>query len=182
MRMPRTFCERCLSKNWRHTETTRRYFECQADEACDACASQFFGHYDLRNPALQGVLRCREEKLKLRWQAARSWDAKEALARLQVAYATRVRSLSRAHLKRFPNRLNPKGHRIGRTGARLSYQLDHIVPVIMCWEHYVAPEDAADMRNLQVVPWGVNLAKSGYLCIERMIGYPEPSGPVDAPL
>lgn len=180
--MPRTFCESCLSKNWRHTETTRRYFECQADEACDACASQYFGHYDLRNPALQGVLNCREERRKLRWQAARSWDAKEALARLQVAYATRVRSLSRAHLKRFPSRLNPKGHRIGRTGLPQSYQLDHIVPVIMCWEHYVPPEDAADMRNLQAIPWSVNLMKSGSLCIECMIGYPEPTGPVDAPL
>lgn len=173
--MARPVCEYCQTKIWRQTEIIQRHFECEAVDACEACSTQFLGTYDLQNPALAGVIRCREEGKKLRWKRARSWDEKVALARLQVAYTTRVRSLSRAHLKRYPSLLNPNGYRIGRAGIRLSYQLDHIVPVIMCWEHYVTPEDAAALNNLQVVPWAMNVARSGYLCIEQMVGYTEPS-------
>lgn len=174
--MVRPVCEYCQVKIWRQTELVSRYFACQNLDACEACATQFFGVYDLQNPALAGVLRCRQAGKKLRWIAARSWDQKQVLARLQVAYATRVRSLSRALLKRNAGLLNPNNRRIGRAGVVMSYQLDHIVPVIMCFEHYVSPEDAAALPNLQVVHWSMNVARSGHLSIEQMVGF-DSAGP-----
>lgn len=176
--MVRPVCEYCQVKIWRQTELVSRYYECQNLDACEACATQFFGVYDLQNPALAGVLRCRQARKKLRWHAARSWDEKQVLARLQVAYATRVRSLSRTLLKCNAGLLNPNNRKIGRAGVVMSYQLDHIVPVIMCFEHYVRPEDAAALRNLQVVPWSMNVARSGYLCIEQMVGYSDADPPL----
>ena len=165
------WCELCPTQRWRRTPATRLFFASHNLEVCDTCAAAYFGTFDRDNPALMQFIRSLQQKSKTRWERARTWDQKEALARLQVAYATRVRSLSRAQLKRHANILNPKGHRIGRSGARGCHQLDHIVPIVLCWEHFVRPEEAAALTNLQVIPWTVNSMRTRDFSVELMLGY-----------
>ena len=85
-----------------------------------------------------------------------------------------MRRLSRANLRRFPEVLNPQGHKLGRSGEADAYQLDHIVPVSLCWQYRVAEENASSIRNLQVVPWFVNISRGGGMLLEWLVGWPYP--------
>lgn len=164
-------CEDCL-KECRETALTRLFRYWQANDVCDDCARAYFGRYDPENPALRGVLESIRDRRKLRWKSARTWDEKQALTRLYGAYGNRVRSLSRRTLEKQADVLNPKKRKIGRAGQPHTYQLDHIVPVVLCWEHYVAPEDAAHPANLQVISWGINLARSSHVNLDLLVGWP----------
>lgn len=167
-----TYCEYCYRDGWRETEVTHLFRHYQANDACDDCARAYFGHYDPENPALMAVIESIREQRKLRWKSARTWDEKEALARLRGAYGNKVRSLSRRNVQRQPALLNPKKLKIGKMGQPGTNQIDHIVPVILCWEHYVSPEDAAHPANLQVIPRSINMARSCYVGLDLMIGWP----------
>ena len=85
-----------------------------------------------------------------------------------------MRRLSRANLRRFPDILNPQGHKLGRSGEADAYQLDHIVPVSLCWAYRVDEESASSVRNLQVVPWFVNTSRGDGMLLEWMVGWPYP--------
>jgi len=101
----------------------------------------------------------------------------EPLLRLyakEVRYGATVRRLSRANLRSFPEILNPQGHKLGRSGEADAYQLDHIVPVSLCWAYRVAKENASSIRNLQVVPWFVNISRGSGMLLEWMVGWPYP--------
>ena len=82
--------------------------------------------------------------------------------------------MSCANLKRYADVLNPNGHRLGRSGTAGAYQLDHIVLVSMCLEYGVAEDRASSVRNLQVVPWFVNLSRGSNVWPDKMIGWPYP--------
>src|SRR5690242_2719215 len=63
-------------------------------------------------------------------------------------------TLSRTGVPRLMERYIARRSQLGVAGA---YQLDHIVPLSTCWEYKVPEEKASDIRNLQVIPWLLNL-------------------------
>jgi hypothetical protein len=86
----------------------------------------------------------------------------------------RVRRLSHANLRRYPEVLNPNGHKLGGSGTAGGYHLDHIISISTCWEYKVPEVDASDVRNLQVIPWLVNLSRGSDIRFEKLVGWPYP--------
>ena len=119
-----------------------------------------------------------------RWQGAKKKrriryldpEAEWRLLEEEMRYADTVRRLSRANLRRHPAIVNPHGHKLGRSGVAGAYQLDHIVPVSVCWQYRVPEENASSLRNLQVVPWFVNLSRGSGMRLERLVGVPSSRG------
>jgi hypothetical protein len=142
---------------------------------CQECKVGFLGRYDPENPALRDVLGAAESAQVRRRRRAQAYanDWQQVLEQ-ETRYCTTVRQMSRANLKRYADVLNPNGHRLGRSGTAGAYQLDHIVPVSMCLAYGVAEDRASSVRNLQVVPWFVNLSRGRNLSLENMIGWPYP--------
>jgi hypothetical protein len=140
---------------------------------CRNCLVAFYGRYDPENPAIIYVLAAMAIKKKAR---RRYYDSEESmrLVRAEERYGNRVRHLSHANLRRYPEILNPNGHKLGGSGTAGAYQLDHIVPISTCWEHKVSEENASDVRNLQVIPWLVNLSRGSGVGLEKLIGWPYP--------
>jgi hypothetical protein len=140
---------------------------------CQDCRVSYYGRYDPENPALIHVLAARLVKKKVK---RGYYDSEELvrLARQELRYGHRVRRLSHANLCRYPEILNPKGHKVGGSGVRGSYQLDHIVPISTCWEYEVPEVSASDVRNLQVIPWLVNLSRGSGVRLEQLVGWPYP--------
>jgi hypothetical protein len=141
---------------------------------CRDCKIAFYGRYDPENPALAQVLAAMVVKKKGRKKYPDSEEAMR-LAEAERRYGDRVRRLSHANLRRYPEILNPNGHKLGGSGVTGAYQLDHIVPISTCWEYQVAEENASDIRNLQVVPWFVNLSRGSGIRLEQLVGWPYPS-------
>jgi hypothetical protein len=138
---------------------------------CQDCMTSYYGRYDPENPALTHVLAARVVKQKKR---RRYYDSEELvrLAEQQLRYGDRVRRLSHANLRRYPEILNPNGHKVGGSGVSGAYQLDHIVPISTCWEHEVPEVSASDVRNLQVIPWLINLSRGSGTRLEQLVGWP----------
>ena len=84
----------------------------------------------------------------------------------EQAYTKEVRALSRRTLALNVNALNPEGRLLGRAGQAGAYQLDHIVPVTVCFEHDIPIGLAAGISNLQLIPWFVNTSRGNH----RMAG------------
>jgi hypothetical protein len=82
--------------------------------------------------------------------------------------------LSHTKLRRYPEILNPNGHKLGGSGTAGGYHLDHIFPISTCWEYKVPEVDASDVRNLQVIAWLVNLSRGSGIRLERLVGWPYP--------
>jgi len=140
---------------------------------CRACMTSYYGRYDPENPALIHVLAARAVKQKKR---RRYYDSEELVrqAREELRYGDRVRRLSHANLRRYAEILNPNGHKVGGSGVSGAYQLDHIVPISTCWEFEVPEVSASDVRNLQVIPWLVNLSRGSGIRLEQLVGWPYP--------
>lgn len=56
--------------------------------------------------------------------------------------------------------INPNRHPRGRCGEPGAYQLDHIVSIKEGFLQGIPPEEIASVKNLQMLPWRVNLLKS----------------------
>ncbi len=140
---------------------------------CQSCMIAFYGRYDAENPALIDVLAARAAKKKRR-MGYLDPDAQWRLLQEEMQYADTVRRLSRANLRRYPAIVNPHGRKLGRSGVAGAYQLDHIVPVSVCWQYRVPEQNASSLRNLQLVPWFVNLSRGSGIAIERLVGWPYP--------
>ena len=168
-------CEGCAAQVTGSFEDVRDLLNVFGKAFCKACMTAFYGRYDRQNPALIAVLAGMAEAKKAK-RRAKYLDS-EALQRLyeeELRYGATVRRLSRANLRRFPEVLNPQGHKLGRSGEADAHQLDHIVPVSLCWAYRVAEESASSMRNLQVVPWFVNTSRGDGMLLEWMVGWPYP--------
>ena len=120
------------------------------------------------NPALIHVLAARAVEKKEQY-----YDSEESmrLAEEERRYGLRVRRLSHANLRRYPEILNPEAHKVGGSGISGAYQLDHIVPISTCWEYEVPEVSASDVRNLQVIPWLVNLSRGSGIRLEQLVGW-----------
>ena len=141
---------------------------------CRSCMTAFFGRYDAENPALTMVLASISAKVPTRTEKIWRSDILGQLAREELRYGGVVRRLSKANFKNNLSRLNPDGRAMGRSGVAGSYQIDHIVPISDCWEHRVPAESAADVRNLQFIPWQVNISRGNRFSFEKLIGWPYP--------
>jgi hypothetical protein len=167
-------CEGCAITIRGSFEEVRELMNVFGRAFCRECKVGFFGRYDAENPALCDVLAARASRVRGRRAMARYSDEQQQLFEQEMRYCATVRQMSRANLKRYADVLNPNGHPLGRSGAAGAYQLDHIVPVSMCWEYRIAVDRASSSRNLQVVPWFVNLSRGSNISLEHLVGWPYP--------
>jgi hypothetical protein len=73
-------------------------------------------------------------------------------------YNITVRRLTEATYKKHKSIINPMNYR--RTN--LGWHLDHRVPVSVCFDHQIAPERAASVDNLAMLPALSNMQKSKF--------------------
>lgn len=146
---------------------------------CDACMRAYRGVYNAENRALVTVLfhnvfelLTRSEAMALSDWEYRRGKAAPDLAGMERRYALLVRRISWCNYRRHVELLNPDNHKIGRSGERGAWQLDHVAPVGHCFEAFVRPEVAAAVSNLQVVPWRVNQGRAGNFDPKHVIGVP----------
>ena len=131
----------------------------------------YFGPWNPGNPALAKVIRWMLTRppphQRIGWGRSRLHirDASK-----EIDYVRDVRQLTRKIYREFAAKINPHGHELGPSGNAEAYQVDHIVPVGLCWIYRVTVRQASHWRNLQVIPWRVNLARG--LVPEKMIGWP----------
>lgn len=71
-------------------------------------------------------------------------------------YTQLVRKLSNQNYKKHKNIINPNNY---TRGLNRGWHLDHKVPIIECFKQGWSPEKAADVKNLQMLPWNENLSK-----------------------
>ena len=140
---------------------------------CPDCMISYYGRYDPENPALVHVLAARGLKKKFR-RGGYGSEELTLLAQAEQRYGDRVRRLSHTNLRRYPEILNPSGHKLGGSGTARGYHLDHIIPISTCWEYKVPEVHASDVRNLQVIPWLVNLSRGSGIRLEKLVGWPHP--------
>ncbi len=165
-------CDACCQPIDPYTPEIKSFWD-QIDRVfCQSCITAFCGRYDASNRALTTCLRAVSRRRKRRSAYAVFSDEQQALYREKRAYLARVRAKSNARLKAEPHRLNPAALPMGRCGKRGAYQLDHVVPLSLCWDYWVAEEDAASIENLQVVPWLVNILRTPWFSFERLLGLP----------
>jgi hypothetical protein len=167
-------CDGCGVQLRGQYEDLRDIFNVEGRSFCEGCMVAFYGRYDPSNPALMELLANRASNKAQRTFANLFSDQQQELFREAMAYSDLVRRRSRANLKHFSKVLNPQGHKLGRSGEKGAYQLDHIIPVLVCWQYRVSDANASAIGNLQVIPWFVNLSRGGGLALETLIGWPYP--------
>jgi len=89
-------------------------------------------------------------------------------------YSKLVRMLSEEVYQSNLEILNPTKLKRGRSDKVDVYQLDHIVPIAICFRYGVTPEKAASLENLQMIPARENNSKSWYRfdadLLDRLLG------------
>lgn len=83
--------------------------------------------------------------------------AKAPTRELYARYRSKVQSITNKVYKKHKDIINPNDLPIGRCGEDGKFQLDHIVPVRWCFEHYVPIEMVAALDNLQMLDWRTNV-------------------------
>jgi len=73
-----------------------------------------------------------------------------------ISYSRRVRVLTERNIHQLPN-YDPNLR--GRVGIPGAYQVDHIKPILECWLDNIPADLAANVSNLQFIPWEDNLAR-----------------------
>lgn len=96
------------------------------------------------------------------WSKANSAEWQKT-ADIWKKYRANVTRMTRATYKKHKNQINPMGLPFGRCGDDGKYQLDHIVPVRWCFEHYVPVEMVAALDNLQILDWRTNVSSRDHL-------------------
>ena len=177
----RYICDGCGAELCGQFEDLRDLLDVEGRSFCQSCMIAFYGCYDPNNPALMELLANTASNKPQRTFANLFSDQQQELFREAMAYSDLVRRHSRANLRRFPKLLNPHGHKLGRSGERGAYQLDHIIPVLVCWQYGVSETNASSIGNLQVIPWFVNLSRGGGLALEHLVGWPYPVSGVREP-
>lgn len=168
----RFWCKGCDTEVRGSFKDLRSLLNVYGKSFCSDCRNAFFGIYNPANPALTCLLQRIREKRKPRYKIPRYSDKEGEQFRSEIDYPEVVRRLSKSQFKKHQDMLNPKGHRLGPSGKNGAYQIDHIVPVSLCWEYYVPAEAAASIHNLQVVPWFVNISRGNHFCYRKVIGLP----------
>jgi hypothetical protein len=77
-------------------------------------------------------------------------------------YANIVRMMTEETYAVFKDIINPENYPRTVCGVNNGYQLDHVKSIKQCWNEGLDPSIAADVSNLQIIPWKDNLAKRTY--------------------
>ena len=75
-------------------------------------------------------------------------------------YKNKVHKLSESTYKKYITQINPHSYKRTLCGVEGGYQLDHIIPVRICFESGVTPESASGVNNLRLLPWKENLMRN----------------------
>jgi hypothetical protein len=76
------------------------------------------------------------------------------------SYRNNVARLTERNYVEHIDVINPDRHPRTIAGVDGGYQLDHIKPVRECFDEGIAPEAAAAVQNLRMLPWRENLARN----------------------
>jgi len=72
-------------------------------------------------------------------------------------YRYKVRVLTEKTYNANKETINPENHK--RTLGNQGYHLDHIIPIIACFNHEISVEAASSIKNLRIIPAYDNIAK-----------------------
>ena len=75
-------------------------------------------------------------------------------------YRNNVARLTERNYVEYIDDINPRRYPRTIAGVEGGYQLDHIKPVRECFDEGVAPEEAASVHNLRMLPWRENIARN----------------------
>lgn len=83
------------------------------------------------------------------------------------SYRNRVTVITNKTYEENKDFINPSGLPRGKQkiGSN-NYQVDHIVPVIVCWEHNIHPSVAGSALNIQMLHWRDNISKNDNMSAE----------------
>lgn len=72
-------------------------------------------------------------------------------------YRQKVRTMTEKTYNANKELINPENHK--RVLGNKGHHLDHIIPIIACFNHYVSVEAASSVKNLRIIPAYDNIAK-----------------------
>jgi len=75
-------------------------------------------------------------------------------------YARKVHGLSHKVYEQNKEIINPNNYPRTLCGVDGGYQLDHITPIKECFNKGISVEEAADLKNLRILPWKDNLMRN----------------------
>jgi len=75
-------------------------------------------------------------------------------------YARKVHGLSHKVYEQNKEIINPNNYPRTLCGVDGGYQLDHITPIKECFNKGISAEEAADLKNLRILPWKDNLMRN----------------------
>jgi hypothetical protein len=75
-------------------------------------------------------------------------------------YARKVHGLSHKVYEQNKEIINPNNYPRTLCGVDGGYQLDHIAPIKECFNKGISAEEAADLKNLRILPWKDNLMRN----------------------
>jgi hypothetical protein len=156
-------CEGCGIRVHGSFEEVGSQLNCFEKAFCRSCMTGFYGKYDPNNRAIRYVQRRRINPYRP--------DRFEE----EQQYQKEVRRLSRVNYRRSIDVLNPRRLLLGPAGKKGAYQIDHIVPVTVCFQRSVPVKWAAHASNLQVIPWFVNVSRNNKFELEWLVGWPRRS-------
>jgi hypothetical protein len=77
-----------------------------------------------------------------------------------IKYARKVHGLSHKVYEQNKEIINPNNYPRTLCGVDGGYQLDHITPIKECFNKGISAEEAADLKNLRILPWKDNLMRN----------------------
>ena len=75
-------------------------------------------------------------------------------------YARKVHGLSHKIYEQNKEIINPNNYSRTLCGVDGGNQLDHITPIKECFNKGISAEEAADLKNLRILPWKDNLMRN----------------------
>lgn len=75
-------------------------------------------------------------------------------------YKNAVYRLSQIVYNENKNIINPNNYPRTKMGVQGGWQLDHIKPISECFNEGISIQDAADVKNLRMLPWKENLMRN----------------------
>ena len=141
------------------------WYGVEARGLCRSCERDFYGVFDPRNFVMGEVLKASFEKKSPR----RSVLARRMGATCTVAketYMTEARRMAAANYRKHKDLLNPHDLPVG------PYELDHTIPLNVCWDYFIEPKLASDVVNLRMIPRLVNNLRGGRINLKKLIDLP----------
>ncbi len=146
---------------------------------CMKCQEALRGVYDERNKALMAIVRLEISQPKTKPYVfpvtcpQLSAMERDEIVRLESNYIKEARTLSTNNYKKYSKNINKNNFKIGRPGERGVYQIDHIVPLTVCFKNNVTVDDAASVYNLALIPATLNRQKLNRFLLKNVVGIPD---------